>query len=136
LFKESLLEVRLGGVHFLKCLVEGLHVFGRHCRFGHGRNGRISISKTRPLFLIEPGRGRAAAADFSPGSVEICRDPLTCSVSDLAAGTGEPSAFITALQIISPRERLFEESRYLKLSALTATALRLAYGETRFFRSR
>jgi hypothetical protein len=33
--------VNFGGMHFLKCLSERLHVFRRHSGFGHGLNGRI-----------------------------------------------------------------------------------------------
>jgi hypothetical protein len=36
LFKECLLDINLGGMHFVKCLGDGLHVFRRHCGFGHG----------------------------------------------------------------------------------------------------
>jgi hypothetical protein len=49
LFKECLLDIDLGGMHFVKCLGDGLHVFWRHCGFGHGPNRRPFKVTRRPL---------------------------------------------------------------------------------------
>jgi hypothetical protein len=49
LFKECLLDINLGGMHFVKCLGDGLHVFWRHCGFGHGPNRRPLKPARRPL---------------------------------------------------------------------------------------
>ena len=49
LFKECLLDINLGGMHFVKCLGNGLHVFWRHCGFGHGPNRRPFKLTRRPL---------------------------------------------------------------------------------------
>jgi hypothetical protein len=50
LLKERFLEINLGGMHFLKCLGDGFHVFGRHSGFGHRANGRIFRLKNYLFF--------------------------------------------------------------------------------------
>ena len=39
-------------MHFLKCYLEGLHVFRRHSGFGHGPTVKSSNKKTTPLFTF------------------------------------------------------------------------------------
>jgi hypothetical protein len=36
-------------MHFVKCLGDGLHVFWRHCGFGHGPNRRPLKLTRRPI---------------------------------------------------------------------------------------
>jgi hypothetical protein len=73
LFKECLLDINLGGMHFVKCLGDGLHVFWRHCGFGHGPN-RTPFKLTRRFlsaFLIRSANAKCRFQLDQPEHGEI-----------------------------------------------------------------
>src|SRR5271154_1914094 len=57
--QECFLEINLGGMHLLKCLGEGVHVFRRHSGFGHGSmlesSNKNTTSFLRPAVCRERG---------------------------------------------------------------------------------